>query len=226
MSCCVDVSRARKSFPPLRMASELTKTEISTMRVKNLREELQSRGLDTAGARPLLQDRLREGCCLKKNLNAPRPYCCFSHISVLVANPKKTTLHGGQSRSWSAEQGKNKTKKLTPPPFSPLSPSLPLSFSLCGVYVRVYVYVCVCVFIKLHVTTQSGCVYVCMCVYMCMCVYVCVCVPMCVYVYVCVCVMCVCMCMFIKFDVTAQSGPVTLVIPCHSHWSSEGGIDQ
>ena len=34
-------------------------------------------------------------------------------FSVLVANPKKTTLHGGQSRSWSAEQGKeNKIKSL------------------------------------------------------------------------------------------------------------------
>ena len=32
-------------------------------------------------------------------------------FSVLVANPKKTTLHGGQSRSWSAEQGKKEKKK-------------------------------------------------------------------------------------------------------------------
>ena len=30
----------------------------------------------------------------------------FLTFSVMVANPKKTTLHGGQSRSWSAEQGK------------------------------------------------------------------------------------------------------------------------
>ena len=29
----------------------------------------------------------------------------FLTFSALVANPKKTTLHGGQSRSWSAEQG-------------------------------------------------------------------------------------------------------------------------
>ena len=48
--------------------------------------------------------------------------CCllFLTFSVLVANPKKTTfLHGGQSRSWSAEQGKeNKRKSLAayPPP--------------------------------------------------------------------------------------------------------------
>ena len=44
----------------------------------------------------------------------------FLTFSALVANPKKTTLHGGQSRSWSAEQGKKKKKKvwqrLPPPP--------------------------------------------------------------------------------------------------------------
>ena len=49
--------------------------------------------------------------CLKKNLNAPRPSELFLTFSALVANPKKTTLHGGQSRSWSAEQGKKKKKK-------------------------------------------------------------------------------------------------------------------
>ena len=32
----------------------------------------------------------------------------FLTFSVLVANPKKTSLHGGQSRSWSAEQGGGK----------------------------------------------------------------------------------------------------------------------
>ena len=43
----------------------------------------------------------------------------FLTFSVLVANPKKTTLHGGQSRSWSAEQGKENKEKVwqhTPPP--------------------------------------------------------------------------------------------------------------
>ena len=45
----------------------------------------------------------------------------FLTFSALVANPKKTTLHGGQSRSWSAEQGKNEKEKvwqrtLPPPP--------------------------------------------------------------------------------------------------------------
>ena len=35
----------------------------------------------------------------------------FLTFSALVANPKKTTLHGGQSRSWSAEQGKKRKRK-------------------------------------------------------------------------------------------------------------------
>ena len=29
-----------------------------------------------------------------------------SHIQRIGCQPEKTTLHGGQSRSWSAEQGK------------------------------------------------------------------------------------------------------------------------
>ena len=36
----------------------------------------------------------------------------FLTFSTLVANPKKTTLHGGQSRSWSAEQGKKEEEKV------------------------------------------------------------------------------------------------------------------
>ena len=42
-----------------------------------------------------------------------------SHIRRIGCQPEKTTLHGGQSRSWSAEQGKeNKIKSLAayPPP--------------------------------------------------------------------------------------------------------------
>ena len=49
--------------------------------------------------------------CSKKNLNA----LCFivSHIQRIGCQPEKTTLHGGQSRSWSAELGKkNKTEKV------------------------------------------------------------------------------------------------------------------
>ena len=51
-------------------------------------------------------------CCLKKNQNAPRPsehppvmgekcqnVLLFLTFSALVANPKKTTFRGGQSRS-------------------------------------------------------------------------------------------------------------------------------
>ena len=41
----------------------------------------------------------------------------FLTFSALVANPKKTTLHGGQSRSWYAEQGKK--KKLWQRPLPP-----------------------------------------------------------------------------------------------------------
>ena len=45
----------------------------------------------------------------------------FLILSVLVANMKKTTLRGGQSRSWSAKQGEKKKKKslATHPPFPP-----------------------------------------------------------------------------------------------------------
>ena len=41
--------------------------------------------------------------------------CCFLlflAFSVLVANPRKVILHGGQSRSWSAEQEKRKGEKV------------------------------------------------------------------------------------------------------------------
>ena len=42
----------------------------------------------------------------------------FLTFSALVADPKKTTLHGGQSRSWSAEQGNKEKIKVwqRPPP--------------------------------------------------------------------------------------------------------------
>ena len=36
---------------------------------------------------------------------------------------------------------------------------------------------------------------------------------------------CVCVCVFIKLHITAQSGLVILVILCHSHRSSQGGIN-
>ena len=37
--------------------------------------------------------------------------------------------------------------------------------------------------------------------------------------------LCLCLCVFIKLHITAQSGPVILVILCHLHWSSQGGIN-
>ena len=147
MSCCVDVSRARKSFPPLRMASELTKTEISTMRVKNLREELQSRGLDTAGARPLLQDRLREGCCSKKNLNAPKPSCCcFSHSAYWLPTRKKLLYTVANLARGLLNRGKTKQKNSPPLPF-PLSLPPSLSLSLYVVCMCVCMCMCVCVYL-------------------------------------------------------------------------------
>ena len=60
--------------------------------------------------------------CLKKNLNAPRPSehppgCCFSHSAHWLPTRKKLLYtDGGQSRSWSAEQGKKKKKSLAAPP--------------------------------------------------------------------------------------------------------------
>ena len=44
----------------------------------------------------------------------PRYSLLFLTFSALVANPKKTTLHGGQSRSWSAEQGKKTGVDVSP----------------------------------------------------------------------------------------------------------------
>ena len=49
----------------------------------------------------------------------------FLTFSVLVVNPKKSSLHGGQSRSWSAEQEEKKKKCLAAP-----SPPPPLRCSL------------------------------------------------------------------------------------------------
>ena len=45
-----------------------------------------------------------------------------SHIQRIGCQPEKTALHGGQSRSWSAEQGKKKKKKSGSPP-PPLPPA-------------------------------------------------------------------------------------------------------
>ena len=45
----------------------------------------------------------------------------FLIFSALVANPKKTTLHGGQSRSWSAEKKRKEKSGSAPPPPPPLA---------------------------------------------------------------------------------------------------------
>ena len=54
-------------------------------------------------------------------LNSCYMLLLFLTFSALVANPKKTTLHGGQSRSWSAEQGKKEKvwQRIPPPPPPP-----------------------------------------------------------------------------------------------------------
>ena len=58
--------------------------------------------------------------CAILRWDSPRYFCCFvSHIQRIGCQPEKTTLHGGQSCSWSSEQGKvNKRKSLVayPPP--------------------------------------------------------------------------------------------------------------
>ena len=58
---------------------------------------------------------------LSNNLRTPISVV-VSHIQRIGCQPEKTTLHGGQSRSWSAEQGKENQKKVwqhTPPPHPP-----------------------------------------------------------------------------------------------------------
>ena len=75
-------------------------------------------------AEPVSRDQILRHARGKGNVHFPRsadheqdwqphpvdPYSAmlllFLTFSVLVANPKITTLHGCQSRSWSAEQGK------------------------------------------------------------------------------------------------------------------------
>ena len=81
-----------------------------------------------------------------------------SHIQRIGYQPEKTTLHGGQSRSWSAEQEnkiKNKKSGSAPPP-----PAL-----LVREKKSTYVYMYVCMYI---------CMYVCMYVCMYACMYVCI----------------------------------------------------
>ena len=46
---------------------------------------------------------------INHHVGTPKLFLAFS--ALLVANSKKTTLHGGQSRSWSAEQGNKEKEK-------------------------------------------------------------------------------------------------------------------
>ena len=51
----------------------------------------------------------------------------LSHIQRIGCQPEKTILHGGQSRSWSAEEGKKEKGKVwqRPPPPTPTPPPQP-----------------------------------------------------------------------------------------------------
>ena len=58
-------------------------------------------------------------------------YDVASHIQRIGCQPEKNTLPGGQSRSWSAEQGKNENRKslaAQPSPIPPPSPPPHCSF--------------------------------------------------------------------------------------------------
>ena len=71
--------------------------------------------------------------------------------------------------------------------------------------VSVLVWFCVCIFIRLHITAQSGAVFVVLLCHSHVCLHLRVSV-------------------FIKMHITAQPDPVILVTYlCHSHWSSQGG---
>ena len=60
-----------------------------------------------------------------------------SHIQRIGCQPEKTTLHGGQSRSWSAEQGKeNKRKSLAA--YSPPTPHTARSEKINKITRRIY----------------------------------------------------------------------------------------
>ena len=78
--------------------------ELTSQRVRGLR------GTSELPGRPCT-------VCLKKNQDAPRP---SEHPLVSHIQPEKTTSHGGQSRSLSAEQGKE--DKIKSPAAYPPTP--------------------------------------------------------------------------------------------------------
>ena len=63
----------------------------------------------------LLMHGLSYGPALTRNTKE-RASGCFSYSAHWLPTRKKTTLHGGQSRLWSAEQEKKKKKKVSVPP--------------------------------------------------------------------------------------------------------------
>ena len=99
----------------------------------------------------LLMHGLSYGPALTRNTKERACVCQSDQVglrpfSVLVANPKKTTLHGGQSRSWSAEKAKaNKRKSLAAYPLPPTPHTarsenvIPWYMSYPGVCYTVYV---------------------------------------------------------------------------------------
>ena len=72
------------------------------------------------------RSRPRYRCCCPRPRPPPYPQPMYisrllfvvSHIQRIGCQPEKTTLHRGQSRSWSAEQGKKEKGKVwqRPPP--------------------------------------------------------------------------------------------------------------
>ena len=106
--------------------------------------------IDVGGLR--LQRVIETDVVVVKNLNAPRPseHCLkknlivvvvvvVSHIQRIGCQPEKTTLHGGQSRSWSAEQGKeNKIKSLAAYPPPPPTPHTARSEKINKITRRIY----------------------------------------------------------------------------------------
>ena len=105
----------------------LTRTIFSSMSfIPNCRAEYIISSLNLLAERTpapfyqsFLQSSCRAGLYNCTLVSVKMIYLLFLTFSALVANPKKTTLHGGQSRSWSAEQGKkikNKKSGSAPPP--------------------------------------------------------------------------------------------------------------
>ena len=79
--------------------------------------------------------------CHKIDITTGYLCCCFvvvvSHIQRFGCQPEKTTLHGGQSRSWSAEQGKE-TKRKSLAAYPPPTPHTARSEKINKITRRIY----------------------------------------------------------------------------------------